>query len=286
MKFSALERPGVGLVAAGEPGVEAAADRAVGDVDDVPGGTEDHALAAGVGAAALGDDARDGAVRWKRSREPPRSVRNPSGAPRSWPWPACAPPCSGTLARSSFLISCGQWACWASLLPHVSLIFPGFAFHTAIFALARWPASPSSPVRTRIGVGHGHHEDLAVAGHVAGPCHSRSMMRRHDPGDHAHRREQPRWTAMRLGIQAALRSPSWAIASSSPAREAPCERRSAGSTLPLARGPWHLAGREGRPCRLRPGPSWSAFILFMRIATAMISFMIRNSVDYAPTGLP
>ncbi|KAF5038634.1 hypothetical protein DSECCO2_552200 [anaerobic digester metagenome] len=51
----------VGLVSAGQPGVEAAADGAVGDVDDVAGGPEDDALAAGVGAAAHGDDAGDGA---------------------------------------------------------------------------------------------------------------------------------------------------------------------------------------------------------------------------------
>ncbi|KAF5033836.1 hypothetical protein DSECCO2_602530 [anaerobic digester metagenome] len=52
---------GIGLVAAGQPGVEAAADGAVGQVDDVARGAENHAFATGVGAAALGDDARDGA---------------------------------------------------------------------------------------------------------------------------------------------------------------------------------------------------------------------------------
>ena len=54
-------RAGIGLVAPGQPGVEAAPDRAVHQVDDVPGRAHDHALAAGVGAAAHGDDARDGA---------------------------------------------------------------------------------------------------------------------------------------------------------------------------------------------------------------------------------
>ena len=51
---------GPGLVPAGQPGIEAAADGAVGDVDDIPGGAQDHAFAAGVGAAPLGDDAGDG----------------------------------------------------------------------------------------------------------------------------------------------------------------------------------------------------------------------------------
>ena len=50
-----------GLVPPREPGVEAAADRAVGDVDDVAGGPQHHALAAGIGAAALRDDPRRGA---------------------------------------------------------------------------------------------------------------------------------------------------------------------------------------------------------------------------------
>ena len=45
------------LVAARQPGVEPAADRPVGDVDDVAGGAEHHAFAAGVGASALRDDA-------------------------------------------------------------------------------------------------------------------------------------------------------------------------------------------------------------------------------------
>ncbi len=53
-------RPGVGLVTAGQPGVEAAADGAVHQVDDIAGRAHDHALAAGVGAAAHGDDPRDG----------------------------------------------------------------------------------------------------------------------------------------------------------------------------------------------------------------------------------
>ena len=50
-----------GLVAPGEPGIEAAADGPVDDVHDVPGGPQDHALAAGVGAAAHAEDAGDGA---------------------------------------------------------------------------------------------------------------------------------------------------------------------------------------------------------------------------------
>ena len=57
--FGALGR-GVGLVPAGQPGIEAAADGAVGNVDDVAGGPQDDALAAGIGAAAHGDDARNG----------------------------------------------------------------------------------------------------------------------------------------------------------------------------------------------------------------------------------
>ena len=75
MKLSRPVVGGVGLVAAGQPGVEAAADRAVGDVDDVAGRAQDHALAAGIGAAALGDDAGDGAdvghdLRSRRSPAP------------------------------------------------------------------------------------------------------------------------------------------------------------------------------------------------------------------------
>ena len=46
-----------GLVAACEPTVETATDRTVGNVHDVTGRAQDHALAAGVGAAALSDDA-------------------------------------------------------------------------------------------------------------------------------------------------------------------------------------------------------------------------------------
>ena len=54
-------RAGIGLVASGQPGVKAAADGAVHQVDHVPGGPHDHTLAAGVGAAAHGDNARNGA---------------------------------------------------------------------------------------------------------------------------------------------------------------------------------------------------------------------------------
>ena len=47
------------LVAAREPRIEAAADRPVGDVDDVAGRPQHHALAARIGAAPLADDAGD-----------------------------------------------------------------------------------------------------------------------------------------------------------------------------------------------------------------------------------
>jgi len=50
---------GIRLVAAREPGVEAAADGAVGDLHDVPGRAHDDPLASGVGAPAHGNDARN-----------------------------------------------------------------------------------------------------------------------------------------------------------------------------------------------------------------------------------
>jgi hypothetical protein len=52
---------GIGLVAPGQPGVKAAADRAVHQVDDIAGRPHDNPLAAGIGAAAHGDDAGNGA---------------------------------------------------------------------------------------------------------------------------------------------------------------------------------------------------------------------------------
>ena len=54
-------RTGVGLVPAGQPGVETAADRAMHQVDDVAGRPHDNALTTGVGTTAHGDDAGDGA---------------------------------------------------------------------------------------------------------------------------------------------------------------------------------------------------------------------------------
>ena len=53
--------PGGGLVPPGQPGVVAAADGAMDDVDHVLDGAHDHTLAARIAAAALTDDARDGA---------------------------------------------------------------------------------------------------------------------------------------------------------------------------------------------------------------------------------
>ena len=52
---------GPGQVAAGHPGVKAAADRAVGDLEQIVNRPHDHTAATGVSAAALGDDAGDGA---------------------------------------------------------------------------------------------------------------------------------------------------------------------------------------------------------------------------------
>ena len=49
------------LIAPREPAIEAATDRTVGNVHYVAGGPQDNALAACVGAAALGDDAGNGA---------------------------------------------------------------------------------------------------------------------------------------------------------------------------------------------------------------------------------
>ncbi len=51
---------GIGLITPGQPGVEAAADGSMHQVDDVPGRAHDNPLATGVGAAAHGDDAGDG----------------------------------------------------------------------------------------------------------------------------------------------------------------------------------------------------------------------------------
>ena len=59
MKFSSGRAGRSRLVAAREPGVEAAADGPVGDVEYVARGPQHHALAAGVRAAALGNDARE-----------------------------------------------------------------------------------------------------------------------------------------------------------------------------------------------------------------------------------
>ena len=60
MKLSSSISRRPGLVPPGKPTIEAAADGAVGDIDDVPGRSQHHALAAGVAAAPLGDDAGDG----------------------------------------------------------------------------------------------------------------------------------------------------------------------------------------------------------------------------------
>src|SRR5208282_6323380 len=51
---------GAHQIAATQPGIEAAANRAVGDVEDVVNGADDHAAAAGVSAAPLRDNAGDG----------------------------------------------------------------------------------------------------------------------------------------------------------------------------------------------------------------------------------
>ena len=53
-------RAGTGLVSPGQPGIESAAYGPVGDVDDVTGRPHDNTLAAGIGAAAHGDDAWNG----------------------------------------------------------------------------------------------------------------------------------------------------------------------------------------------------------------------------------
>ncbi len=61
---------GHGLVAPRQPAIVAAADWPVGDLEDVACGPEHHALAAGISAAALGDDAWNGpgigADYWRR----------------------------------------------------------------------------------------------------------------------------------------------------------------------------------------------------------------------------
>src|SRR5208337_2228573 len=61
---------GHGLVAPRQPAIIAAADWPVGDLEDVARGPEHHALAAGISAAALGDDAWNGpgigADYWRR----------------------------------------------------------------------------------------------------------------------------------------------------------------------------------------------------------------------------